>query len=496
MKNNYQRRDFLKAVLLGSAGFGTYSFLRRQGPAGVADFLHALGRRMPGVQPLHAAEILADALRFGPSLLTVSNALAQASSSAPAVFRVFYATSHDIRNDLCLVDHGGVYNPFNTLAYGGAAAGLQGKIQPAAAPHPIMNAWAYALLTTGKINGQTDFPNIAAKSPFTDDERNKISIITVVGQTGSEGIHRRGAIPRVGSLEYAALTSFKNYSPIGSVSLNTPIIDASGGVNNPGTSVAGFINAIDVPAVYMSREKEDNPVRALDDLTGNKQVKEVRDQMLDAHLLLTQQLANIKGYVGVAGTPFANYGNRAMEGLASMMMFADLFKNGLATVGSTGLTSFDFHATDALRAPTAQLGNMLTETAQAWAGAFHIGRACFDAKKDAIVHFTTCSNRNETWVNDDSHVSTITVIFKGSESSPFKDVPAQLSLLPDNIKQVYAEGPGNGQPTYSGEDAEKLKLKGGGVTVGRMEAGIIKAIGKALDQTPAMPVEEPAAEII
>ncbi len=485
------RRELMRAAVLGCFGYGTYGFLKSQGLAGLPAFLSQKINQMPGMTSFSAAEIIADALRFGPSLSLVGEALA-ADNSAPAVYRVFYEISHDSRNELNLTDFGSQYDPFSTLNYGAAGASLQGKIKKSAGPHPIVNEWAYNILTTGKIAG-TIFPGATDKPALSEDEKNRITVVAAVGMGGSEGVHRRAAIPRVGSLEYAVMSSYSNFSPIGSVSIGTPIVDSSGGVSNPGTSVSNFINAFDVPAVYMSRAREDNPVRILDDLTGNKAVRAVRDQMLDAHNLLTEQLENIKRYAATSQQAFTTYGSRRMEGLSAMMMFADLYERGLATVGSVGMPSFDFHATDATRVPTAALGNMLTETSQSLAGVFYIARAAFASKRDAIIHFTTCSNRNANWVNDDSHVSTITFIIKGSDNSPYKSLPAQLVLMPDNARQVYAEGPGSGVATYSGADAELLGMTGA-VTVGRLEAGIVRAAGAAIDQDPAMTLEEPAAK--
>jgi hypothetical protein len=482
------RRELLRSALLGTAGIGAYGFLRELGLSGAL-------KALPGAQLLHAADVLADALNFGPSLFHVSQALAQ-SASNPAVYRVFYETSHDIRNELCLVSHGEQYNPFRSLNYAAAATQLQTMIQAAPAPHSILNAWAHKLLTTGKIEGTTALAAGIDAAPLTPDEIQRISVVAAVGMTGSQGVHQMAAIPRVGTLEYAMLQAYSGYSPIGTVTIGNRIIDAAGGVNSPGTSVGDFIGSIDVPATYMSRAQgDDNPVRVLDGMTGDKGVKQVRDQMLDAHNLLISQLQNIQRYVGLSGQTFAAYGQRRLEGLAAMMMFADLFKQGLATIGSVGLKSFDFHATDAMRAPNANSGNMLTESAQALAGTFYIARAAFDAKRDAIVHFTTCSNRSENWVADDSHVSTVTFIIKGTDTSPFSPVPPQVALLPDNIGATYAEGPGNGTATYSGADAQAVDLTGT-LTVGRLEATLVRAAGKALGREPAHALEDPPGKLI
>ena len=486
-----KRREFMRAAMLGSVGFGSLGYLGKYGPGHLAKIISG-GLGGDSLTSLNAMDILRDALSFGASLLPISQAMAQGNSAAPAVYRVFYQTSHDSRNELYLMDQGNQYNPMSTLNFGNRTNQLQGMTQ--ASDIPILNQWAYEIMTTGKMYGTMAFTGVADKPPLTADEIAKISVIGSVGMAGTAGVHRNGNIPGVGSLEYAMLQAYQGYSPIGSVSLNNPIIDAGGGVNAAPTSVQNFISAVDVPAVYMSREQKNNPVRALDDLTGNKQVKAVRDQMLDAHKLLTDQLENIKTYATMAGQTFAEYGQREMAGLASMMMFADLFETGLATIGSVGMKSFDFHATDALRSPNRANGNMVTETAQAMAGVFHIAKAAFAAKRDAIVHFTTCSNRNANWVNDDGHVSTITFVIKGAEDSKMAGLSQSLAIFPDNMQQVYAEGPGNGRPTYSGNDAEEIKLTGV-VTVGRVEATIVSAAGKIIDQTPAVPVEEPAGKL-
>jgi hypothetical protein len=454
----------------------------------------AAARRWPGLATFDAATLIADALGFGPSLALIGEARAQ-STAAPAVFRVFYGTSHDIRNELCLTDHGAVYNPFTTLNYGAAGTALQGKIRKAPEPHSVLNEWAYKLATTGKIDGTTAFPGVADSAAFTPEELAKMSVIAAIGMTGSEGIHQRAAIKRVGTLEYAVLQSFPDISPVGGVAIGLPVVDAAGGVVDPGRSMTEFAATIDVPNTYMSRSQGENPVRALDGLVADKRVKDARDRMLEAHNSLLLQLDKIKGHAALAEQSFNTYGARQMQGLASMMMFAGLFEAGLATVGGVGMPSFDFHATDALRMPTMALGNMLTESAQALAGVFHIGKAAFASGRDAIVHFTTCSNRNQTWVNDDSHVSTVTFIFKGSASSPFADVPSQLSLLPDTIAQGYAEGPGSGSAMYSGADAQRLSLSGQ-LTVGRLEAMLVEAVGKAIGRAPTASLETPAGKLI
>ena len=97
-------------------------------------------------------------------------------------------------------------------------------------------------------------------------------------------------------------------------------------------------------------------------------------------------------------------------------------------------------------------------------------------------------------MNDDSHVSTITFIIKGSDNSSYKSLPAQLVLMPDNAREVYAEGPGNGVASYSGADAEQLGMTGNS-TVGRIEAGIVRSAGASIDQEPAMTLESPPAKL-
>lgn len=492
IRNIMQRRDFMRAAMLGSIGLGSMSFLKHYGPGQLGKIL-TNGFGGHSLPSLNAMDILADALNYGASLGVIGEAMAAGNTSAPAVFRVFYQTSHDSRNELYLMDQGNQYNPMGSLNFAGKTTALAGLTQQSEIP--ILNQWAFQLLTTGKMYGTTAFTGVADKPALTADEISQISVMGSVGLTGTAGVHRNGNIPGVGSLEYAMLKAYSGYSPIGSVSLNNPIIDASGGVNSAEVGVSQFVSAVDVPAVYMSRDQKDNPVRALDELTANAQVKAVRDQMLDAHKLLTDQLANIKTYAAMSSQTFAEYGQRPMEGLAAMMMFADLFGAGLATIGSVGMKTFDFHATDALRMPQNANGNMLTESAQALAGTFHIAKAAFAAKRDAIIHFTTCSNRSANWVQDDGHVSTITFVIKGSDDSKMENLPASLAILPDNVQQVYAEGPGNGRPTYSGSDAKEVELDGVN-TVGRVEGTIVRTAGKIIDQTPAIATEEPAGKLI
>lgn len=493
---SYNRRQLLRSLGvmgLSSVALGALDSLNRKG---LWSFF-AKGQGHSGFEILarSSLEILVDALSYGPSLFWVSEAMAQ-ELKKPSVYRVFYGTSHDIRNELCLTGYGSQYNPMDYLNFAGMTEQLKGLIEKAPAPHSILNAWAYRLLTTGKINGDQSLAPDSDGLPLKPEEINRLSIIAAVGVGGSEGVHRRGSIPQVGTLEYAMLKAFPGYSPIGAMAIQNQVIDAAGGVSSAGTSIANFVNAIDVPSVYMSRAKdEDNLIRALDALAGDASVRGIRDQMLDAHNLLLAQIAGLQRFSTLAAQTFATYGQRSLEGLASMMMFADMMKQGLVTVGSVRMDSFDFHATDALRTPQGENGNMLTETAQALAGAFHIARAAFDSKRDAIVHFATCSNRNENWVSDDSRVSTLTLVIKGADQSPYAALPPQLVLVPDNVEQVYAEGPGAAGAAYSGSDAQALGLTGA-VTVGRIEASIVRSVAQATGQAQQHPTEEPAGKLL
>jgi hypothetical protein len=259
----------------------------------------------------------------------------------------------------------------------------------------------------------------------------------------------------------------------------------------------------------MSRAATNNPVFSLDALPCNKDVAGVRKQMIDAFQLLKTQLGAIQAYGPLSATTFNNYnGDRAVEGVVSMAMFADMMAAGLTNIGSFGLNSFDFHATDVLRAPVASgntnsgagpdagLGNFPTEVSQAMAGAYFIGKKAFASGKDAIVHFMTCSNRSADYVTDSPNVSCMTIIFKGQgASSPFKSLPPQLALLPDDANSVYADGPGSNAPNYSSADAQTLGASAS-MDIGNWEGGIVKAVGTAANLSPATTVEEPTIKII
>jgi hypothetical protein len=402
---------------------------------------------------------------------------------------------------------GGMYDPFNTLNMMGRTD-LKTMTQSSGSQFPLLNLWAYQLLTTGKMDGTTSFTGLPDPGPLTSDQIGQITIIISIGMMGSAGIHQKGNIPKVGTLEYAMLTAYPGYSPIGNVSLNNEVIDSSGGVNNAGTNVNGFLGAINVPSVYMSRDPSDNPVFVLDTLPCNNSVQGVRTQMIQAYQLLKQQLASIQQYGPMSAGTFKNYnGDRAVEGVVSMALFADLMGAGLANIGSFGFNSYDFHATDVLRAPTtagntksgaedsAGLGNFPTEVSQAMAGAYFIGKKAFSSGRDAIVHFMTCSNRSPDYVTDSPNVSTITIIFKGNPNSPFKNLPQQMTLMPDGATSIYADAPGSNAPNYSGSDATALKAPAG-MTVGNVEGGIIRAAGTASNQTPNLALEEPTITII
>jgi hypothetical protein len=492
-----ERRAFLRNAMLGGLGYGAYSFLKHQGIGHVGNFVRD-SLNHAGLTPLNAIDVINDALRGGPSLLSLSQAMA-AGSDKPAVFHVFYATSHDIRNELFLMDYGAQYNMFGggSVSAGANPMNLAGSVaSKAPAPLDRLNKWAFDILTTGKINGTTAIaPDSANATPLDAAKISKISLLAGVGMPGSQGVHRNAVIPGVGNLEYVIQQSFANYSPVGAVVLGTAGFDGSGAVQIPGRRVAEFVNSIEIPGNYMPRDKASNPVEIFDDLTGSATVKTVRGQMLDAYEKLKSQLQNLRQFSTMADATFATYGQRRLEGLAGMRMFANLFQAGLANLGSVGMNSFDFHATDAMRAPNGATGNMLTETAQAMAGVYYIAQAAFAAEKDAIVHLSTCSNRSQDWVNDNQHVSTLTFIIKGSgESSPFAKVPQQTLLIADNARGVYAEGPGQA-PSFTGEAAQRLGVGPMG-RVGSIEAGIVDAVGKAIGQAPAVMIASPAAKII
>ncbi|MBM4251567.1 MAG: hypothetical protein FJ146_06315 [Deltaproteobacteria bacterium] len=494
---NMQRRAFLRNAMLGGLGYGAYSFLKHQGIGHVGNFVRD-SLNHAGMTPFNAIDVINDALRGGPSLLTLSQAMA-AGNDKPAVFHVFYATSHDIRNELYLMDYGAQYNQFGagSVSAGANPMNLAGAMATKApAPLDRLNKWAFDILTTGKINGTTAIAPDAANAPALDAGKiAKISLLAGVGMPGSQGVHRNAVIPGVGNLEYVVQQAFANYSPVGAVVLGTSGFDGAGAVQIPGRRVAQFVNSIEIPGNYMPREKASNPVEIFDDLTGSATVKAVRGQMLDAYEKLKAQVASLRQFSTMADATFGTYGQRRIEGLAGMRMFANLFQAGLANLGSVGMNSFDFHATDAMRAPNGATGNMLTETAQALAGVYYIAQSAFAAEKDAIVHLSTCSNRSQDWVNDNQHVSTLTFIIKGSgDASPFAKVPQQTLLIADNARNMYAEGPGQA-PTFTGEAAQQLGVGPMG-RVGSIEAGIVDAVGKAIGQTPAVTLASPAAKII
>jgi hypothetical protein len=91
----------------------------------------------------------------------------------------------------------------------------------------------------------------------------------------------------------------------------------------------------------------------------------------------------------------------------------------------------------------------------------------------------------------------LTFIIKGAgSSSPFKDVPKQTLLIADNAKSTYAEGSESGDaPSFTSPAALQLGVGATGL-VGSLEAGIVKAIGKSIGETPAVPLLSPAAKIV
>ena len=118
-----QRRAFLQNALIGGLGYGAFSFLKHRGMSQVGAFVRESLARS-GMQPLNAIDVINDALRGGPSLLNIGQAMA-ADASKAAVFHVFYRTSHDIRNELYLGDYGNQYLQFgNGSVSPGAMTGL------------------------------------------------------------------------------------------------------------------------------------------------------------------------------------------------------------------------------------------------------------------------------------------------------------------------------------------------------------------------------------
>ncbi|MBM4252303.1 MAG: hypothetical protein FJ146_10055 [Deltaproteobacteria bacterium] len=497
-----ERRGFLRSALLGGLGYGAYSFLKHKGVNHVASFVQDAMLRT-GASPLHAIDVINDALRGGPSLLSLSRAMAAGAQQKPAVFHVFYRMSHDIRHELNLLDYGPQYNMFGTGSLN-AKTNPDNIAQTLAMKAPgslnLLNKWAYDILTTGKVDGpngtRVPLGGSAADSPALDASKiTNMSIIAGVGMPGSQKVHGNALTPGYGNLEYLVQQAFANYSPVGSVIFGTSAFDGTGAVQVPGKKVKQFISAIDSPGGYMPRDKVDNKVTLFDDLTGSAAVKQIRTQMLDAHAALKQKLQAIQQYGAMADMTFGNFGTRNLEGFAGMRVFAELFEAGMANLGSVGLLSHDHHEADILRQPDGDTGNMLSETAQALAGTYYIAQAAFAAKRDAIVHLSTCSNRSQNWVDDNQHVSTLTIIIKGSgSSSPFAAVPPQTLLIGDNAKSVYAEGPKE-SPVFTSATAKQLGVGAAGL-VGSLEAGIVEAVGKATGAQPAIQLITPTAKII
>ena len=109
------RRQLLRNALLGSLGYGAMAGLNKYGTvAGLNGWYEKFRAANPWAEGLDAITVLTDALQGGPSLLFVSQAMAQGPANL-AFLDIFMSTSADVRNYINISDFGNANNPLRTL---------------------------------------------------------------------------------------------------------------------------------------------------------------------------------------------------------------------------------------------------------------------------------------------------------------------------------------------------------------------------------------------
>jgi len=433
--NNINRRNLLRAALVGGLGYGAMAGLKKYGlSSGLAQWYAEFRARNPWAEGMDALAVLEDAFKGGPSLVFISEALANGLPKV-AFLDVFMATSHDPRNFLNLSDMGNENNPLQTLTYGSTNTSVSDLIQT----HPVfaaakVNKLFGDMVLTGKymLNGTPTVID-GFQSLIKDIDPQKIAMTSFVSYQGT-GIHDFGQIPGAGSVAHIIQASGQ-LSPIGVAAFGAVQV-RDGGPNGgalvtSGKKSSAFIDAMGqlISKSYVPKNNdtqqgsEPNKIRIFEELHGNEEAKKVRTQWLE-------NLARIEAEIRILNANYSSLGSAMVNALgsincdraASIAVAGKLVETGLCLVSTVGLDTPDFHNPDANRAPSGDFGNMHTAIVEAGVGINVWANSLIAKGLDGIAFIRTCSGRSANWVDDSSTVSSIAVIVKGSYGGPLSSI--------------------------------------------------------------------------
>lgn len=459
MKSSMNRRNLLRSAILGGLGYGALSALQQYGlKNGLAQWYAQMRAQNPWLEGMDALAVLEDALRGGPSLIFVSEAMAQGLPKV-AFLDVFMATSFDPRNYLNLSNMGNGNNPLQTLTFGSMNSSVTDFIKTHDNfKQAKVNQFFGDLVLTGKykMNGSPTVINgFAPLISANGLPPNKISMTSFVSYQGT-GVHQRGQIPGAGSVAHMIQASGA-LSPIGVAAFGAvQVVDGSGSIVSGGKSSGAFISSLDqlikegyVPKVNDVKDSSaKNRIRIFDELNGHEDAKKVRDQWLGSLERIRSEVGALKTdtYNRLGTNMFNAFGNINADRAASMTVAGKLASSGLCTVASVGIGTPDFHRSDANRAPAGDEGNMVTAIVEAGIGIHVWAKSLIDAKMDGVAFIRTCSGRSADWVNDSSTVSSLAIIVKGSDAGPLHSIqseyygPMQVNNFVDDGTKPWAGG--------------------------------------------------------
>lgn len=498
------RRQLLRNALLGSLGYGAMASLNKYGTiAGINGWYEKFRAANPWAEGLDAITVLTDALQGGPSLLFVSQAMAQGSANL-AFLDIFMSTSADIRNYLNLSSFGNDNDPLRTLGGLQSNSWVSSNITKTDTRfgEAKVNQFFTELILTGRYrmgDGQPmtlpGFESLVSPvgSPI---DPSKISFASFVSYVGT-GIHQDGATGQ-GSIAHL-IQANAQLSPIGvSAFGRTSVIGSSGATLATGRTSSNFVGILDalIAESYVDKDGKgkQNRSNVFDSLNGNAQAAAMRKQWLANLEEIRKEVQELKTGYGELGKGLFNaLGETHVDGAASIAIAAKLASAKLGTVSTVGLDTFDFHAPEANKAPTYTMrngevdprvndkGNMITATIEAGIGLNVWAKALIDKKMDGVAFIRTCSGRDEDWVEDRSTVSSVAVFVKGSGGGPVQTIanayygPERANSFVENQTMDWAGG-------VLGMDAG---AKTAGIIDGTIAEFVVNAAGKSMEISPA-----------
>lgn len=492
------RRQLLRNALLGSLGYGTMTSLSKYGAfAGLNGWYDSFRAANPWAEGLDAITVLKDALQGGPSLLFVSQAMAQGAPNV-AFLDIFMSTSADVRNYLNLTDGdsfgglGGSNDPRKSLTGWDTNTWVRDNITQTDSRFgdAKINKFFTELILTGRYRvsgGQAltlpGFESLVSPAGSSIDP-SKIAFASFVSYAGS-GIHEQGATAE-GSIAHV-IQANSQMSPIGVSAFGSVSVIGSGGATLfAGRSSANFVGTLDalIAQSYVDKDNKGTQNRSsvFDGLNGNRQAAALREQWISNIEEIRKEVLELKNnYLALGDQMFDGFGQIKVERAASIAIAAKLARTKLGTVSSVGLDSFDFHNPDANRAPSGDRGNMITCTMEAGIGLNVWAKSLIDSKMDGVAFIRTCSGRSEDWKDDKSTVSSVAVFVKGSGGGPIQTLanayygPARANAFVENETMDWGSG-------VLGLDAG---AKNANIVDGTIAELVVNATGKSLKMSPA-----------